>query len=127
MSEAYSLLPADLRDVAALQTALEAAGFRADAPTYVLAECVLVYMEPLESAALVRWLGSYLASAVFLTYEQVGSRPPLSPDSNATTRFPHAYWVADLRPWCSFLCVSVPSECHVDALNFRISSADRAG
>lgn len=72
VSEVYSLLPGNLRDITAVQAALEAAGFRRDAPTYVLAECVLVYMEPEDSAALVRWLGSYLPAAVFLTYEQVG-------------------------------------------------------
>ncbi len=36
-----------------------------------VAECVLVYMDPGESAALVRWLGGYLSTAEFVTYEQV--------------------------------------------------------
>lgn len=39
---------------------------------FAAAECVLVYMDPGEAAALVRWLGGYLSTAVFVTYEQVG-------------------------------------------------------
>jgi len=36
-----------------------------------LAECVLVYMEPEDSASVVRWLGHWLPTAAFLVYEQV--------------------------------------------------------
>ena len=36
-----------------------------------LAECVLVYMDPQDSTALVKWLGGYLSTAEFVTYEQV--------------------------------------------------------
>ncbi len=71
LTENYSLLPVDLRDLKALQTSLESAGFQPTIPTYVLAECVLVYMEPHESAALLRHLGQQLSSAVCVVYEQV--------------------------------------------------------
>lgn len=71
ISEAYSLLPGDLRDSRACQASLEAAGFDPTCPTYVLAECVLVYMEPEDSASVVRWLGHWLPTAAFLVYEQV--------------------------------------------------------
>jgi hypothetical protein len=37
----------------------------------VLAECVLVYMEPEDSASVVRWLGQWLPTAAFVVYEQV--------------------------------------------------------
>jgi len=67
----YSLLPVDLRDLGALQASLESAGFQPTIPTYVLAECVLVYMEPHESAALLKHLGQQLPSAVCVVYEQV--------------------------------------------------------
>ncbi|KAL0034420.1 hypothetical protein WJX79_001255 [Trebouxia sp. C0005] len=67
----YSLLPVDLRDLGALQAALESAGFQPTIPTYVLAECVLVYMEPHESAALLKHLGQQLPSAVCVVYEQI--------------------------------------------------------
>ena len=45
LSQPYSLLPGDLRDPDTLRTELLAAGFDAQLPTLVLAECVLVYME----------------------------------------------------------------------------------
>ncbi|KAL0024734.1 hypothetical protein WJX77_012039 [Trebouxia sp. C0004] len=67
----YSLLPVDLRDLGALQASLESAGFQPTIPTYVLAECVLVYMEPHESAALLKHLGQQLPSAVCVVYEQI--------------------------------------------------------
>ncbi|CAL5221350.1 g3526 [Coccomyxa viridis] len=70
-AEAYNLLPGDLRDTRACQAALEAAGFDPACPTYVLAECVLVYMEPEDSASVVRWLGHWLPTAAFVVYEQI--------------------------------------------------------
>jgi tRNA wybutosine-synthesizing protein 4 len=71
VSEAYSLLPGDLKDTRACQAVLEATGFDPACPTYVLAECVLVYMEPEDSASVVRWLGQWLPTAAFVVYEQV--------------------------------------------------------
>lgn len=50
-----------------------ASGFDPQLPTYVLAECVLVYMEADESAAVVRWLGKFLNTAACIVYEQVPS------------------------------------------------------
>lgn len=76
-TEGYSLLPVDLRDLGALQSSLQSAGFQPDVPTFVLAECVLVYMEPHESAALVNHLGQQLPSAVCVVYEQVHGHPNL--------------------------------------------------
>lgn len=43
------------------------------APTYVLSECVLVYMEPQHSAAVVRWAAGAFPNAVMAIYEQVCS------------------------------------------------------
>lgn len=43
------------------------------APTFILAECVLVYMPADSSQALVSQLGSELSTAVFVLYEQVPS------------------------------------------------------
>lgn len=72
-SPAYRLLPADLRRIHSLEEALEGGGFDFGAPTLVLCECVLVYMEAEESAALVRWLGDRLRCAAMAVYEQVGT------------------------------------------------------
>lgn len=47
LSERYCLLPGDLRDAGGLLEALQGSGFDPAAPTLVLAECVLVYMEVL--------------------------------------------------------------------------------
>lgn len=79
------MLPADLRDVKGVEAALLAAGFNPQLPTYVLAECVLVYMEAEESASVVRWLGSFLSTAACIVFEQVQSSTPV--DSS----WPHIY------------------------------------
>lgn len=41
------------------------------APTLVLAECVLVYLDASEAAAIIAALGALLPNAVFAVYEQV--------------------------------------------------------
>ena len=67
----YCLLPGDLRNVRSIEQLLSQAGLRWDLPTLVLAECVLVYMEPQDSAHLLRSLGSWLPTAACLVYEQI--------------------------------------------------------
>lgn len=72
VSKRYSLLPVDLRSQTALLAAIQRAGLVADAPTYILSECVLVYMEPQESASVVSWLaGHFRESAALVVYEQI--------------------------------------------------------
>ena len=46
LTDRYCLLPVDLREPGQLAAALEAAGLDPAAPTYVLSECVLVYLQP---------------------------------------------------------------------------------
>lgn len=41
-------------------------------PTVFITECVLVYMEPEHSAAIINWAGTNFKTAVFINYEQVG-------------------------------------------------------
>ena len=67
----YRLLPADLRDTEALTAAVKAAGLRRDRQTLVICECVLVYMQPEESARLVRWAGETFDTAGCAVYEQI--------------------------------------------------------
>ncbi|KAL4448570.1 hypothetical protein ABPG75_005789 [Micractinium tetrahymenae] len=71
LTEPYCLLPADLRDVSQLAAALEAAGLDTSAPTFVLSECVLVYLQPQHSRDVVRWLAGHLQSAAMAVYEQI--------------------------------------------------------
>lgn len=71
ITESYCLLPTDLRQTAALEAALKLAKLQLDVPTYIIAECVLVYMRPDESNAVVRWLAEHLQQAAFVLYEQV--------------------------------------------------------
>eukprot|EP00884_Botryococcus_braunii_P017006 jgi/Botrbrau1/398/Bobra.110_2s0051.2 len=68
----YNLLPGDLRNVESVQTRLLEAGFDPQAPTLVLCECVLVYMEVAESNAVLSWLASWLSTAAILIYDPTG-------------------------------------------------------
>lgn len=70
-SSQYCLCPGDLRDPAAMQAALEDHKIDPTVPTYVLFECVLVYMEPEESSALLAHLSSWLQQAMVVIYEQI--------------------------------------------------------
>lgn len=40
-------------------------------PTVFITECVLVYMEPEHSVAIVNWAGANFKTAIFINYEQV--------------------------------------------------------
>ncbi|GFH18662.1 leucine carboxyl methyltransferase 1 homolog, partial [Haematococcus lacustris] len=40
-------------------------------PTYILSECVLVYMDPGHSSTLLAWLAAHFACATVVIYEQV--------------------------------------------------------
>lgn len=40
-------------------------------PTYILSECVLVYMEPRDSSALLAWAARMFSTAAVVIYEQV--------------------------------------------------------
>lgn len=70
----YCNFPVDLRDTAALDAAIERAGLDPTAMTYILSECVMVYMEPRDSSALIAWLAKRFSNAVLVVYEQVWGR-----------------------------------------------------
>ena len=42
-------------------------------PTMLIAECVLVYIEPNLSSQLIKWAGNLFSTALFLNYEPVSS------------------------------------------------------
>jgi tRNA wybutosine-synthesizing protein 4 len=49
----------------------ECAGFEAGVPTLVLSECVLIYLAPERSDALIAWLRHAFACAAMMVYEQI--------------------------------------------------------
>lgn len=67
----YHLVACDLRDTAALSTALNSCGIDYQLPTAFIAECVLVYMTAGSSSALVKWIADQFSTAFFVNYEQV--------------------------------------------------------
>lgn len=71
LCDEYSLVPADLRDLEAVEAALKLAGLCSELPTLILSECVLVYLPTEDSQKLVSSLGRQLPNAAFVVYEQV--------------------------------------------------------
>ena len=75
-SGAYRLVGADLRDIDQLHAGLLQAGMDWEKPTFILAECVLVYMDTEKSSILLKWLSSLFSEASMLIYEQVNPHDP---------------------------------------------------
>lgn len=71
-SRGYHLAIADVRDLEQCSGALEDAGWDPSEPTLVLAECVLVYLPPSDSAALLSWFASRCTHVAIVAYEQIG-------------------------------------------------------
>lgn len=70
-SKHYHLLAADLREISALESKLNKIGVDKSLPTVFITECVLVYMAPEHSAAIINWAGANFKTALFINYEQV--------------------------------------------------------
>ncbi|XP_054421488.1 tRNA wybutosine-synthesizing protein 4 [Pteronotus mesoamericanus] len=66
----YHILGLDLKEVERLDQALASAGLDAAAPTLLLAEAVLTYLEPDNAAALISWAAQLFPNALFVIYEQ---------------------------------------------------------
>lgn len=71
LSDHYKLLPADLRDLNSLNMILEQAKMDPSLPTLILAECVLIYLDPTVSRAVVEWAGQKFSTLIFIVYEQI--------------------------------------------------------
>lgn len=67
----YRILGLDLRQLERLDQALTAAGLDEAAPTLLLAEAVLTYLEPDNAAALIAWAAQRFPNALFVIYEQM--------------------------------------------------------
>ncbi|KAJ7397394.1 Leucine carboxyl methyltransferase 1 [Pitangus sulphuratus] len=70
-SSRYSIVGADLRFSSDLEEKLKKHNLDVHLPTLLVAECVLVYMTPQQSANLLKWAASTFPVAMFINYEQV--------------------------------------------------------
>ncbi|KAK9148434.1 hypothetical protein Scep_007191 [Stephania cephalantha] len=67
----YKLLPIDLRDVDKLDDIIGLAKLDPSLPTFIIAECVLIYLDENVSRAIVGWASKTFSTAVFFLYEQI--------------------------------------------------------
>ncbi|ORZ03045.1 leucine carboxyl methyltransferase 1 [Syncephalastrum racemosum] len=71
-SDQYCLLGNDLRSwKESVVPQLLANGFDTSAPTLFLSECVLIYLEPTHSDAIMAWMTETLSDCAFVLYEQI--------------------------------------------------------
>ncbi|XP_042351118.1 tRNA wybutosine-synthesizing protein 4 [Plectropomus leopardus] len=72
----YRLLGVDVREESRVEEALGAAGLDWAAPTLVLSEVVLTYMETQRSDAVISWAAKLLPQSLFVIYEQIHPHDP---------------------------------------------------
>ena len=65
------IIPADLRNLELLRDSLKKCDIDFSAPTLLLSECVLVYVETACADAIINWAGSSFTDSIFMTYEQI--------------------------------------------------------
>ncbi|XP_040991325.1 leucine carboxyl methyltransferase 1 homolog [Juglans microcarpa x Juglans regia] len=71
LSDHYKLLPIDLRDVQKLDDIIALADMDPSLPTFIIAECVLIYLDPDSSQGIVGWAAKTFSTAIFFLYEQI--------------------------------------------------------
>lgn len=67
----YRLLGVDLTQVKVLNDVFCQAGIDSSSPTLILSECVLTYLMPQHSDAVIHWAMKTFTKAVFIDYEQI--------------------------------------------------------
>ncbi|XP_059199036.1 tRNA wybutosine-synthesizing protein 4 [Centropristis striata] len=72
----YRLLGVDIREESQVEEALGAAGLDWDAPTLILSEVVLTYMETKWSDDVISWAAKLLPQSLFVMYEQIRPHDP---------------------------------------------------
>eukprot|EP00850_Spirogloea_muscicola_P016954 SM000141S00898 [mRNA] locus=s141:222372:225856:+ [translate_table: standard] len=75
-SSSYHLIPVDLRDLQSLDSALARAAVDVSLPSLILAECVMIYLEPQSSQNICKWAGERFTTAAFVIYEQIRPHDP---------------------------------------------------
>ncbi|KAJ7950787.1 Leucine carboxyl methyltransferase 1-like [Quillaja saponaria] len=71
LGDHYKLLPVDLRDIQKLDDVITLANMDPSLPTFIIAECVLIYLDPDSSCAIVGWASRTFSTAIFFLYEQI--------------------------------------------------------
>jgi tRNA wybutosine-synthesizing protein 4 len=71
LSDQYKLLPVDLRNIPKLDEIISLANMDPSLPTFIIAECVLIYLDPASSRAITNWASKTFSTAVFFLYEQI--------------------------------------------------------
>ncbi|KAF0716857.1 Aste57867_2622 [Aphanomyces stellatus] len=72
LESSYTALACDLGNVTVLQDTLAAHGLDPQVPTLVLAECVLAYLAPAASSALLHWASHAFADSFLVSYDPIG-------------------------------------------------------
>ncbi|XP_051566377.1 tRNA wybutosine-synthesizing protein 4 [Myxocyprinus asiaticus] len=72
----YNLLGVDVRKEQEVEVTLSRAGLQWDAPTLILSEVVLTYMETQWSDAVIGWTAKLLPQSMFVMYEQIQPDDP---------------------------------------------------
>lgn len=75
-SSQYRLLGVDVRQLSQMEKALESSGFEWKAPTLILSEVVLTYMETKWSDSVISWTANHLPQSLFVIYEQIHPSDP---------------------------------------------------
>ncbi len=76
LSDNYALVPADLRNLESVKGALSRAGLDSGAPTLVLMECVMAYLDAEATRRLLRHLTESFDSCGVLIYDMIGPDDP---------------------------------------------------
>jgi len=71
ISSDYNLIAVDLCDLSLLEQKISQTGINFTLPTLFLSECVLIYIEPIESSNLIRWTTNKFSQCMFIIYEQI--------------------------------------------------------
>lgn len=67
----YHLIGCDLRKLVDLETKLVNHNLDPKLPTLFLSECVLIYINTTDSAALIKWAANLFSESMFVIYEQI--------------------------------------------------------
>ncbi|KAK8944280.1 hypothetical protein KSP39_PZI008006 [Platanthera zijinensis] len=71
LGDHYKLLPVDLRSTEQLYSMMDLAQLDSSLPTFIIAECVLIYLDPDSTCSIAQWASETFSTAIFFAYEQI--------------------------------------------------------